>query len=371
MSELMQRIKFGKVMIVVGTRPNFAKAASIIGAMKESRTLIPILVHTGQHSSACMSDVFFRDLGLPEPHINLGVGGGSHADQIGGVMAGIESLVEHDRPAAMLVVGDVNSTLGAALAAQRADILLGHVEAGLRSGDMRMPEEANRKLTDHLSDLLFTTDMYADCNLEREGVDALKIYQVGDTMTDSLIHHYKEITEARTCVEFKFAPDSYVVVTLHRPSNVDDPDRLAAMLKMLDRLCLEIKVIFIRHPRTKKVMEDNRLRCNNAWVVEPMGYIRFLSLVHDSRFVVTDSGSLQNECWWMMNPCIVARDTTERPGALEDGTSVLAGTDTEAILIAAIEKGLDDRGVADRKVPELWDGKAGGRIVKVLEEKLS
>ncbi len=362
-----------KILSVVGARPNFMKAAPIIKALRARGDGISHhLVHTGQHYDAGMSGAFFDALKMPDPDINLGVGSGSHAEQTARVMMAIEPVLMDVRPDLVLVVGDVNSTLACALTAKKLGIRVGHVEAGLRSFDMTMPEEINRLCTDAISDDLFTTDRLANANLEREGVAAEKIHFVGNVMIDSLLAHRDAARQLRARETFGLAEQGYGVLTLHRPSNVEDRDRLAAMLDAILEGVDGLPVVFPMHPRTRARIEQfglaDRLagtpREGGLIAAEPLGYLEFLSLNADARLVLTDSGGIQEETTILGVPCVTLRENTERPITIEDGTNRLGGTRRGGIL-AAVADALGGPRRAERR-PEKWDGRAAERIVDVI-----
>jgi UDP-N-acetylglucosamine 2-epimerase (non-hydrolysing) len=350
------------VMCVVGARPNFVKVAPVLRALHASGHFRPVLVHTGQHYDASMSEVFFRDLDIPDEPINLGVGSGTHAVQTGAVMRALESLVSEAPPAIILTFGDVNSTLAAALVASKACISQAHVEAGLRSGDPTMPEEVNRVVTDRLADVLFTHSDEADDNLRREGVDAARIHRVGNVMIDSLVR-LRPRWQGAGAAALGEIPARYGIVTLHRPSNVDEPDHLGRVLEALSDVATEVPLIFPVHPRTRERLAGKSVR--GVRLVEPMGYLAFLDLVEHATVVLTDSGGIQEETSALGVPCITLRNSTERPVTVRLGTNRLAGDDLSG-LIPAVRASLS----ADRKTATtipLWDGKAARRIARVLE----
>ena len=350
------------VLHVVGARPNFMKAAPVIRALKENG-FRQTLVHTGQHYDEKMSEVFFKDLGLPRPDLNLGVGSGSHAFQTAQVMLRLEPHLTALRPDMVLVYGDVNSTTAAALTASKMGITVGHVEAGLRSGDRSMPEELNRIVTDHLSDYLFTPSMDGNENLAREGVPESKVFFVGNVMIDSLLSQRERSRHSKVLEWLELAPRRYSVCTLHRPSNVDEPETLFGILSALIELGREYPVIFPAHPRTVERMKKAGLSPAGVRVIEPLGYIDFMRLVSEASLVLTDSGGLQEETTVLGIPCVTIRENTERPVTIERGTNVLAGVSKEGILAAAAEaREKAGRGL----VPEKWDGFAGRRIAEVL-----
>jgi UDP-N-acetylglucosamine 2-epimerase (non-hydrolysing) len=371
-----------RLIIVAGARPNFMKVAPVVRALDEynltrrgkTRPLDYILVHTGQHYDAAMSQIFFEDLGLPAPDIHLGVGSGTHAEQTGKVLIEFEKVCVHEKPDLVVVVGDVNSTLACALAATKLEIPVAHIEAGLRSFDRSMPEEINRILTDQISDYLFTTCSDADRNLLREGISKRKIHFVGNVMVDSLLSHVhlaakSDILE-RLGLNGQEIPKRYAVVTLHRPSNVDDPKTLKGILSALGRIGRKIPVIFPAHPRSAKHIEEFGLKTTAAGdglrIVAPLSYLDFLCLMSRAALVLTDSGGIQEETTILGIPCLTLRENTERPITIREGTNVLVGSDPERIVGAAYRALA--KGIRRKKIPRYWDGKAAERIVEVLAE---
>lgn len=349
-------------LLVAGARPNFMKIAPIHRAFVERGNGHELhLVHTGQHYSQNMSDAFFRDLCIPEPEINLEVGSGSHAEQTARIMMAFEPVCLQHRPDWVIVVGDVNSTVACALTAKKLGIRVAHVEAGLRSRDMSMPEEINRLCTDAISDLLFTTDTLADENLRSEGVASEKIHFVGNTMIDTL---RQQIDRARELP----LPDGlkehrYAVLTLHRPSNVDSWERLEPIIGAINKIAQRIPIVFPVHPRTASRLKGAQLH-PDIRVVEPMSYLAFLGLVAGSRMVLTDSGGIQEETTVLGVPCLTLRSNTERPITCKIGTNVLVGSDPWGILQAATA--VLDGQTRPGAVPDKWDGHAAERIVDVL-----
>jgi len=353
------------VVHVVGARPNFMKVAPVVRALA-ARGATQRLVHTGQHYDASMSDVFFADLGLPSPDVHLGVGSAPHGEQTGKVMIAFErALAELPRPDWVVVPGDVNSTLAAALVAAKAELRVAHLEAGLRSFDRAMPEELNRVATDHVSDLLLTPSPDADANLGREGIPAERVVRVGNTMIDSLLVALPAARARRAPERLGLEPGRYALVTLHRPSNVDDPDTLYRILGALGRLARELPVLFPVHPRTRARLAAPALAGAAAalQVAEPMGYLDFLSLTAGARLVLTDSGGVQEETTALGVPCLTLRSNTERPITVSEGTNTVVGTDPAHIL-PAVARALASppRG----RCPALWDGKAGERVAEAL-----
>ena len=314
-----------KVLNVVGARPNFMKIAPIVDQMKQTPDLTGVLVHTGQHYDEGMSDVFFRDLGIPVPDIHLGVGSGTHAEQTARIMVEFEKVCLSEKPDLVVVVGDVNSTMACAIVAAKLLIPVAHVEAGLRSFDRAMPEEINRLVTDSLADLLFTTSRDADENLKREGVDPSKIHFVGNVMIDTLLKHREKAAALR--IE---KPKQYALVTLHRPSNVDDPKVLGPILQALEEISRTMPVLFPIHPRTQKRVRDFGLSLNNGVrTMEPLGYLEFLNLESSATVVLTDSGGLQEETTILGVPCLTLRHNTERPVTITHGTNIMTGPDRD------------------------------------------
>jgi UDP-N-acetylglucosamine 2-epimerase (non-hydrolysing) len=361
------------IINVAGARPNFMKIAPIIEAMDLYPDRIRhLLVHTGQHYDERMSKVFFEELGLPKPDIDLGVGSGSHAEQTARIMVAFEKICIRERPDLVIVVGDVNSTVACAITAKKLGIKLAHVEAGLRSRDMSMPEEINRLCTDTLCDYLFTTDRMANENLLNEGVAENKIHFVGNVMIDTLLKHKEMARKLGLRETLGLAPGEYAMLTLHRPSNVDDSAILSGILEALDEIAGEIPIIFPAHPRTRKMVDRFGLhhffregkKVEGIWMTEPLGYLEFLHLNMTARMVLTDSGGLQEETTVLGVPCLTLRHNTERPITCTEGTNILVGNGKGKILEAAgmILKG----NFRDGNVPEKWDGRAAGRIVTTL-----
>ncbi len=358
-----------RIVNIVGARPNLMKIAPLMEAMRRRPGIGPVLVHTGQHYDARMSELFFHDLGIPAPDHYLGVGSGTHAQQTAQVMTELEPLFTELRPDVVLVVGDVNSTLAAALVAAKLGIPLAHVEAGLRSFDRTMPEEINRVVTDALSDFLFTTERGAADNLRREGIAESKIFFVGNVMIDTLLRHRDRAESLGMPERYAVRPREYAVVTLHRPSNVDAPEALAGLVDVLAGLQERLPIVFPVHPRTR-----NRLTATGLWsrldalpnvrLTEPLGYLEFLGLVAAARLVLTDSGGIQEETTILGVPCLTLRENTERPVTIADGTNRLVGTAPERIQEAAARV-LSEPPTNGRR-PELWDGRAAERIVEVL-----
>jgi UDP-N-acetylglucosamine 2-epimerase (non-hydrolysing) len=362
-----------KIANIVGARPNFMKIAPIHQRMQKVSGIEPFLIHTGQHYDEKMSASFFVDLGLPEPDIYLGVGSGSHSEQTGTVMIELEKVLMREKPDWIVVVGDVNSTLAASLVASKLHIPVAHVEAGLRSGDRTMPEEINRILTDAVSELLFVTESSGEKNLLREGIAADKIRFVGNVMIDSLIDHLQKASLSGIMATLSLQPQQYALMTLHRPSNVDDKTVFSRILDALDKIQQQIPIIFPIHPRTRKMIDQlgfsQRVRelCQ-LMLLEPLGYLEFLQLMRNACLVLTDSGGIQEETTWLGIPCLTLRENTERPITVEIGTNQLVGMDTQRIILAA-EKALNGS-LTEHQVPPLWDGKTSQRIVDVFAQLL-
>jgi len=362
-----------KVLHVVGARPNFMKAAPIWKAVAGRGALEQRLVHTGQHYDAKMSDVFFGDLGMPAPDVHLGVGSGSHAEQTARVMLELEPVLLRERPDLVSVVGDVNSTLAAALVAAKLCIPVAHVEAGLRSFDRTMPEEVNRVVTDRVADLLLTPSPDAGENLVREGADPSRIFFVGNAMIDSLFQSLERAKSLGILEALALRPCEYAVCTLHRPSNVDDPRTLSRLLSALAEIGRRLPVVFPVHPRTRKAMEQSGLFAvaeveRGLKLLDPLGYLELLALTSRASVILTDSGGLQEEATALGVPCLTLRDTTERPITVTAGTNVLVGTDPKRIL-DEVDRALG-RSTRAVRAPERWDGKAGERIAVLYEEWL-
>ena len=360
-----------KIITIAGARPNFMKIAPLADAISAHNAVSSIridhlLVHTGQHYDQKMSDLFFKELGIPEPDINLEVGSGSHAVQTAEVMKRIEPVLMEHRPDYLLVVGDVNSTIACALVAVKLGIKVIHVEAGLRSFDRGMPEEINRILTDAISDLLFTTERGASENLIREGVPSEKIHFVGNVMIDTLLAH-RARAEMSDILDRLDITGEYGVVTLHRPSNVDDPVQLAMLMAALNEISADLPLLFPVHPRTRNRLSEHGIPvARGVRLIEPIGYLDFLKLQSSARLVLTDSGGIQEETTVLGVPCLTLRESTERPVTVIHGTNRLVPLDRGAIL-TAVQDVLINRPITQR-IPELWDGGAARRIVAALVE---
>jgi UDP-N-acetylglucosamine 2-epimerase (non-hydrolysing) len=352
-----------KILHVVGARPNFMKAAPVVRALEGHAQIEQILVHTGQHYDSGMSEVFFKELGMPRPNVNLGVGSGSHACQTSAIISRFEPVVLEHKPDVVVVYGDVNSTVASALVCAKLLIPVAHVEAGLRSFDRTMPEEINRLLTDQMADVLFTPSPEGNENLLREGIEPKKIQFVGNVMIDTLI---RLLPRAHAPSETKQL-SRYALVTLHRPSNVDEPGILAGTIKVLERISQDLPVLFPVHPRTRERLETFGVEVNNVnglRFMPPISYLQFLALQRQATVVITDSGGIQEETTFLGVPCLTLRENTERPVTVSEGTNILIGRDPErlrcevdAILAGRIKHG---------RIPHLWDGKTGERIAKSL-----
>jgi len=359
-----------KIISVVGARPNFMKVAPIYKAFNEIKTELQVshkICHTGQHYDSNLSDVFIRELELPQPDFYLGIGSGTHAEQTGKIMIEFEKVLLQEKPNLVIVVGDVNSTLACSLAAVKLGIKIAHVEAGLRSFDRTMPEEINRILTDAISDFLFVSERSGIKNLKREGIPDEKIFFVGNVMIDSLVNYLPKIEKSKITEQLSVKPFDYCVVTLHRPSNVDDKNRLTEIAEFLLNISNHKKLIFPVHPRTRYNLEKYGLlkyMNHNIIITEPLGYIDFIALLKSAFFALTDSGGIQEETTFLGIPCVTLRNSTERPITVEVGTNYLVGEDIDSALkvVNEIINGNFKKGT----IPELWDGKASERIVNII-----
>jgi UDP-N-acetylglucosamine 2-epimerase (non-hydrolysing) len=373
------------ILCVVGARPNFVKIAPIMRALAESGGFSPVLVHTGQHYDEQLSAVFFQDLGIPRPDLALEVGSGSHAQQTAEIIRRFEPVVEGEQPHVVLVVGDVNSTVACALVTSKFALrepfdwagqrrrrrpLTVHVEAGLRSFDDDMPEEVNRRLTDAVSDLLFVSEPSGVDNLRAEGVDASRVHLVGNVMIDTLLAAREQAMKTDILERLALAAGCYGLVTLHRPSNVDDPAQLAHLLGVLDDIALQVPLVFPVHPRTRGRLTASGVELpSDRWtLIDPVGYLEFLRLTAGARLVLTDSGGIQEETTILGVRCLTLRENTERPVTVSDGTNLLAGTRRDTIW-PAFQHALANPPM-DRR-PALWDGRSAARIVAVLERALA
>jgi UDP-N-acetylglucosamine 2-epimerase (non-hydrolysing) len=368
------------IMLVVGARPNFIKIAPIMRALRAANVFDLVLVHTGQHYDAAMNDVFFAELGIPDPDIHLGVGSGSHAVQTGALMQAVEPVLDKGMPDLVVVVGDVNSTLAAALVAAKKGVPVAHVEAGLRSFDRSMPEEINRVLTDQISELLFTTEPTAKSNLVREGIPARKVFFVGNVMIDSLLHALPRAVPPERWfgrhagAGFRAAlAQRFAVATVHRPSNVDDPDALRRLLSAFGQIADRLPLVVPLHPRTVKMIEQHALSSlldrPEVLTVPPQPYLVMVGLIKRATVVLTDSGGIQEETTGLGVPCLTLRDNTERPVTVSEGTNRVVGTDPVRIL-EAVDDILGTGGKVGR-IPRLWDGRAAERIARHIRDFLA
>lgn len=362
-----------KIDLVVGARPNFMKAAPLLRELKKyPNEFQPRLVHTGQHYDPKMSKLFFDDLGMEPPDVFLGVGSGTHAEQTARIMVEYEKSIIADRPDLIVVFGDVNSTMAAAIVAAKLWIKIAHVEAGLRSFDNQMPEEINRIVTDRLADYLFVTEESGLRNLQAEGVNSGRIFFTGNIMIDSLTASLEACKKSTVLNDLQLTPGNYVCMTLHRPSNVDNPARLRELLEMVFQIATQVPVVFPCHPRTKKEMGNlgmlDKLGSDKLKIVEPLGYLDFLRLQSSCKFVLTDSGGIQEETTYLKVPCITMRETTERPITVDVGSNILTGPHPTKVL-EAVKQILDGKAKKGR-IPDLWDGRTAERIREILARVL-
>jgi len=366
-----------KIINIVGARPNFMKIAPLMAEYAKYPDIEPVLVHTGQHYDEKMSDLFFRELGIPEPDINLEVGSASHAVQTADIMKAFEPVCLEHKPDVVLVVGDVNSTIACGLVAVKLGIKLVHVEAGLRSGDHSMPEEINRVLTDSISDMLFCTEQSGIDNLLAEGVSQDRIHMVGHVMIDTLLKNL-ERARSSTILDDLYQShgidgDRFAILTMHRPSNADDPVTFSRILDALEVIQKDLPIIFPIHPRTRKNLSSMGLQSRvdglkNLHLLDPIGYLDFLKLTSSAKLVLTDSGGIQEETTILKVPCLTLRENTERPVTIECGCNHLVGTDTQKII--STYRQVVSEGKKACSVPPLWDGKAAERIVEILLQTL-
>ncbi len=364
-----------KILNIVGARPNFMKVAPLHRAFQNHPNIESKIVHTGQHFDAKMSDVFFEQLELPKPDYFLGIGGGSHTQQTARIMLAFEEVMEAEKPDLVLVVGDVTSTIACALVAVKMNVKVAHVEAGLRSGDRAMPEEINRILTDSISDMLFVTEQAGMVNLAREGVPAEKVFFVGNCMIDSLAFYQKKARALNIIQPLGLSKGDYVLVTMHRPANVDNPEGLHSIIEIIENIGkYGKKVLFPIHPRTRNNAEkfglsDRLVAIEHLIMTEPQGYLEFLNLMENAALIVTDSGGIQEETTFLQIPCLTFRDSTERPVTVELGTNQLLADLNPATVdekVGEILRGQIKQGI----VPPFWDGQAAGRIAAILSEKV-
>ncbi len=358
-----------RIISIVGARPNLPKIAPLIREMQRHPEIEPLLVHTGQHYDENLSNIFFRQMGIPEPHMNLGVGSGTHAEQTAEILKRVEPILLKQQPDLVLVVGDVNSTIAVSLAAVKMGIPVAHVEAGLRSFDRSMPEEINRVLTDALAKYLFVTENDAVENLLKEGRPREFIHLVGNVMIDSLFHFLPVAQQSRIGDELGLRNgkgwQSFGVLTLHRPSNVDSTEKLAEILGAIDAIAKQVPIVFPVHPRTQQRLSQGGIkRYPQLRLIQPLGYLDFLCLLSNATLALTDSGGIQEETTALGVPCLTLRENTERPITISQGTNVLVGTNPSKIA-AATEQVLRGDGKRGR-TPPLWDGHAAERIVEIL-----
>ncbi|MHC4984601.1 MAG: non-hydrolyzing UDP-N-acetylglucosamine 2-epimerase [Planctomycetota bacterium] len=362
-----------KIILVAGARPNFMKIAPLMAAFGAADAIEPILVHTGQHYDEAMSDLFFSQLGIPAPDVDLGVGSASHAVQTAEIMKTFEPVCGDCDPDVVLVVGDVNSTIACGLVAVKLGVKLVHVEAGLRSFDRAMPEEINRVLTDAISDVLLATEPAAVENLRNEGAADEKVHLVGNVMIDTLLANQAQADESTVLDDLELAPGEYAALTLHRPANVDDPSVLAGLLDAMEVVAADMPVVFPCHPRTRKNIENlglaERVKAIGAFrVIDPLGYLDFLKLMSAAALVLTDSGGIQEETTILKVPCLTLRNTTERPITVEVGSNRVVGTDPQQIVAAYKDFRAGQR--PPMQTPDLWDGQAAQRITDILVNDL-
>lgn len=364
-----------KILNIVGARPNFMKVAPLHRAFSKRPEIESKILHTGQHYDAKMSDIFFNQLGLPKPHYYLGIGGGSHTWTTANIMLKFEAILKEDRPDLVLVVGDVNSTVACTLVAIKMEIPVAHVEAGLRSGDRKMPEELNRLMTDSVADFLFVTEQSGMIHLAKEGVADEKIFFVGNVMIDSLIYFREKAAHSTILEDVQVAAKDYILMTMHRPHNVDNEKSLRDILQIIQYATQYKKVVFAIHPRTTNNMKkfglyENLEAIQNLILIGPQGYLEFLKLMDNAALIITDSGGIQEETTYLQVPCMTFRDTTERPVTVDLGTNFLMqdlNPVTVHLQMQKILAGKAKQGI----VPPLWDGKAAERIATVLLEKFA
>ena len=359
------------IFIIGGARPNFMKIAPLINEFKRQKIRFKF-IHTGQHYDFNMSKIFLDNLGIPKPDYFLNAGSGTHASQTAKIMVEFEKVILKEKPRLVIVVGDVNSTIACALVAKKISIEVAHIEAGLRSFDLKMPEEINRRLTDQISDYLFITERSALLNLKNEGIDSSKIFFVGNVMIDNLINNLEKARNTYYFKELDLINGSYGLVTIHRPSNVDNKRDLENVIKILDYIQSKIKVIFPIHPRTQKCLRkfklEEEMNKPNIIITEPLGYLEFLNLIINSKFILTDSGGIQEEASYLNIPILTLRNNTERPVTIEEGTNTLLGNDILK-LKKHLDKILSDTYKKGKSI-EMWDGKASQRITNIIIDKI-
>ncbi len=360
-----------KLINICGARPNFMKIAPLMRAYRDFPDIQPILVHTGQHYDQKMSHLFFDELEIPKPDLNLEVGSGSHAQQTAEIMKRFEPVVLEHKPDMVLVVGDVNSTIACALVASKLDVAVAHVEAGLRSFDRNMPEEINRLLTDAISDILFVSEPSGLANLKNEGVDPARVHFVGNVMIDTLMFNREKAEKTSVLADLGLSKGGFIVVTLHRPSNVDDPRTFTPILNALEQVQADLPIVFPMHPRTRANIQKMGLgprldAMKQLKIIDPLGYLEFLKLTANAAAVLTDSGGIQEETTILKVPCLTLRHNTERPVTIEQGTNCLVGTDPGTI-VEAYRK-VRRNPPTDRSAPDKWDGQAAQRIAGILSK---
>lgn len=362
-----------KILNVVGARPNFMKIAPLYWSYRQYDDIEPVLVHTGQHYDEKMSELFFKQLEIPEPDVNLEVGSASHAAQTAEIMRRVEPVLLERKPDAVLVVGDVNSTIACGLVAVKLGIKLVHIEAGLRSFDRTMPEEINRVLTDSISDLLFCTEQSGVDNLKHEGISEDKVFLVGNVMIDALVRNRTRAEKSTVLDKLGLKPQSYAALTLHRPSNVDNKEILSGIIDAIEVIQDHVPVVFPIHPRTRQNLDSTPLgrrieSIEKIILTEPLSYLDFSKLMSSARLVLTDSGGIQEETTFLRIPCLTLRENTERPVTVELGTNRVVGVTTKRIL-EAFEAVMSTENI-ESEVPPLWDGHAAERIARVLLEEI-
>lgn len=362
-----------KIINVVGARPNFMKVAPLHEAFQADQDITSKVVHTGQHYDARMSDIFFKQLELPQPDYYLGVGSGSHAEVTAKIMVEFEKILLSEQPDVVLVVGDVNSTLACAVTTKKLNIPLVHVEAGLRSGDRKMPEELNRIMTDAIADELFVTEQSGMDHLKKEGVDSNKIHFVGNVMIDSLCRYQQKAAQTQLLSQLNIKPKDFILMTMHRPSNVDRKEKIEKVVALVKQICELKKVVLPIHPRTVKQLKKHQLlddfyATENLKILEPQGYLEFLHLMENAALIVTDSGGIQEESTYLQVPCLTIRPSTERPITITLGTNILIPKLAVSEIITQVKKSLVHH-KSETHIPPLWDGKAANRIKKIIKAK--
>jgi UDP-N-acetylglucosamine 2-epimerase (non-hydrolysing) len=361
-----------KIVCIAGTRPNFIKIAPLINELNKVKNFKSEIIHTGQHYDASMSDIFFKELNIKKPKISISSGSGSHSDQTGKIMTGLEKVFLRSRPDLVIVVGDVNSTLAASIVTSKLHIPLAHVEAGLRSFDLTMPEEINRIVTDRLSEYLFTPSRDGDENLKKEGISTKRVFFTGNIMIDTLVKYIRRIDSDAILKKYVLKKNEFCLLTLHRPSNVDNKAVFEKLAKAINQISRDIKIVFPAHPRTIARMKafglEKYFKSANILLTDPIGYLDTIGLIASSKLVITDSGGLQEETTFLKVPCITLRENTERPVTSKIGTNTVIGIDTE-LLKTMVNKILNGR-YKKGKIPKYWDGNTADRIVNILKRKL-